>query len=114
MVQRGVFCFVGILPMWYGGDMTTRVSMSKTGRITLPADVRKAMELDGEAEFLVEELGDGEGLILRPVVLMLREDAWAYTAEHRARLKEAHEDVRAGRVRSVTEAELDELLKGRE
>ncbi len=88
--------------------------MNKTGRITLPASLRKLLRLEGEAEFVVEELPDGEGFVLRPVVMMLREDAWAYTPEHRARLKEAHEDVRAGRVRSVTEAELDLLLQGRE
>ena len=94
--------------------MAIRVSMNKTGRITLPASIRKTLGLDGEAEFEVEQFPGEEGFVLRPVVVMRREDAWAYTTEHRERLKEAHEDVREGRVRSVTEAELDELLKGRE
>lgn len=93
--------------------MTTKVTMSKTGRITLPANIRKALELPGEAEFLVEELRDGEGIVLRPVVTMLREDAWAYTAEHRERLAQAHEDSRAGRVRKLTEEQLDQLLEGK-
>lgn len=103
----------GASPMWYSGGMTARITMSKTGRITLPAEVRRAMDLDGEAEFLVEELGEGQGVILRPVVLMLREDAWAYTTEHRERLRAAHEDSREGRVRRVTEEQLDALLEGR-
>lgn len=84
--------------------------MSKTGRITLPAEIRRALDLDGEAEFLVEESEQGEGILLRPVVTMLREDAWAYTAEHRNRLERAIEDSREGRIRSLTEEQLDELL----
>ena len=93
--------------------MATRISMSKTGRITLPAELRRTLDLEGEAEFLVEELEAGEGLVLRPVIMLLREDAWAYTAEHRERLRQAHDDSRAGRVRRVTEEELDALLEGR-
>ncbi len=90
--------------------MATKVTMSKTGRITLPAEIRRALDLDGEAEFLVEESEQGEGILLRPVVTMLREDAWAYTAEHRNRLERAIEDSREGRIRSLTEEQLDELL----
>lgn len=85
--------------------------MNSTGRITLPASLRRLLRLEGEAEFEVERLDGEEGFVLRPVIVMRREDAWAYTTEHRARLREAHEDVRVGRVTSVTEAELDELLK---
>ncbi len=80
--------------------------MSKTGRITLPAELRRAMDLEGEAEFLVEELADGEGVVLRPIVMMLREDAWAYTAEDMASIRRGLDDILAGRVRTVTEAEL--------
>ena len=86
--------------------MTTKVTMSKTGRITLPANIRKALELPGEAEFLVEELRDGEGIVLRPVVTMLREDAWVYTAEDLESIERGLRDIREGRVRTVTEAEL--------
>jgi len=94
--------------------MATKVTMSKTGRITLPAEIRRALDLDGEAEFLVEESEQGEGILLRPVVTMLREDAWAYTAEHRSRLERAIEDSREGRTRSLTEEQLDELLAGQQ
>lgn len=94
--------------------MATKVTMSKTGRITLPAEIRRALDLDGEAEFLVEESEQGEGILLRPVVTMLREDAWAYTAEHRSRLEQAIEDSREGRTRSLTEEQLDELLAGQQ
>lgn len=91
--------------------MTTKVTMSKTGRITLPANIRKALELPGEAEFLVEELRDGEGIVLRPVVTMLREDGWVYTAEDLESIERGLRDIREGRVRTVTEAELQAMAE---
>lgn len=48
-----------------------------------------------------------EGLVLRPAVVLRREDAWAYTPLHRATLARAHEDSREGRVRTLTESELE-------
>ncbi|MGE3073983.1 MAG: AbrB/MazE/SpoVT family DNA-binding domain-containing protein [Dehalococcoidia bacterium] len=89
--------------------MAIRVSMNKTGRITLPASIRKLLKLEGEAEFLVEPLPGDEGFVLRPVIVMLREDAWAYTSDHRGRLERAHADSRAGRVRHMSEDDLREL-----
>ncbi len=89
--------------------MTTRVSMSKTGRITLPAELRRELDLEGEAEFEVERLEEGDGLVLRPVIVMLREDAWRYTAEDLAGIRRGLDDIREGRVRAVTEAELRAL-----
>ena len=85
--------------------------MNKTGRITLPAELRKSLELEDEAEFLVEEMENGEGLILRPVVIMLREDAWRYTAEDLAGIRRGLDDIREGRIRTVTEAELRALAE---
>jgi hypothetical protein len=80
--------------------------MNKTGRLTLPASIRKDLDLDGEAEFLVEKLDDGQGLVLRPVVVMLREDAWVYTSDDLASIRRGLDDIREGRVRTVTEADL--------
>jgi bifunctional DNA-binding transcriptional regulator/antitoxin component of YhaV-PrlF toxin-antitoxin module len=83
--------------------------MSKTGRITLPAELRRAMDLEGETEFEIEQLEGGDGLVLRPVIFMLREDAWKYTAEDLASIRRGLDDIREGRVRTVTEAELRAL-----
>lgn len=83
--------------------------MNKTGRITLPASIRREMDLQGEAEFEVEALENGDGLVLRPVVLMLREDAWVYTAEDLASIRRGLDDIREGRVRSATEADFRAL-----
>lgn len=83
------------------------VSMNSSGRITLPASARRRLGLEGEAQFEVEV--SGEAIILRPAVVLPREDAWAYTPEHRRLLARAHADSREGRVRELSEDELAEL-----
>lgn len=91
---------------------STAVSMNAQGRLTVPADARKALGLDGEAQFQAE-IRDG-GLLLRPAVLIPREDAWAYTPEHRALLAKAREDGAAARTRELTEEQLSELAEADE
>ena len=59
------------------------ITMSLNGRLTLPAEVRQRLGLHGETEFDVE-VTDRGGVTLRPVVVIPRDDAWAYTAEHLA------------------------------
>jgi AbrB family looped-hinge helix DNA binding protein len=85
------------------------VTMNAAGRITLPASARRRLGLTGEAQFEVEVSGDR--IILRPAVVLPREDAWAYTPEHRGLLQRAHEDSRAGRVRRLDESELEALVE---
>jgi len=85
------------------------VTVSGTGRLTLPAEVRRALGLEGETEFEVEVDPDGEEIILRPAVLLRREDAWAYTSEHRELLSRAHADSHEGRVHQMSEGELKSL-----
>ncbi len=82
--------------------------MNASGRLTVPAAARKELGLDGEAQFELEVAVDGT-LVLRPAVVLAREDAWAYTTEHRVLLERAHADSREGRVRELTERELSEL-----
>lgn len=85
--------------------------MSKTGRLTLPAEARRELGLDAETEFEVEVDEERDALILRPVVMLRREDAWAYTPEHRELLRKAHGDSREGRVRVLSEQELLDLVE---
>lgn len=81
--------------------------MSKSGRLTLPADARRALGLSDETDFEVEVDTEQDAIILRPAVLLAREDAWAYTPEHRADLAAAHADGREGRVHTgVSEEDL--------
>ena len=85
------------------------VTMNESGRLTVPADARRQLRLLGEAEFEVEVDEEEDAIILRPVVALRREDAWAYTREHRELLAEAHRDSREGRVRRLGESQLKAL-----
>lgn len=84
--------------------------MNETGRITIPAAIRKKMRLEGEQEFELVVEDDGASLKLQPLMLVRPGDAWFYAAEHLARLEEALDDVRKGRVVELDAEKLDELL----
>ena len=85
--------------------------MNSTGRITLPASVRKALKLEGEADFELEALEEGDGIVLRPVIVMRREDAWTYTPEMLESIQRGLDDIREGRVRHATEADFRALAE---
>lgn len=85
------------------------VTMSAGGRLTLPADARHALGLEGEVEFEVEVDDEHDAVVLRPTVVLRREDAWAYSPEHRHLLARAHADSREGRVRLLSESELHRI-----
>lgn len=82
------------------------VTISKSGRLTLPAEARREIGLEGEMELEVEVDRAGDSIVLRPALVLLREDAWAYTPEHRELLARAHGDSREGRIRKLSEDEL--------
>lgn len=87
----------------------TLVAVNAQGRVTLPADVRRKLRLT-EGSRLEVALED-DRITLRPAQVVAAEDAWAYTAETLTGIREALEDVRAGRVyQGLTEAD---LLSGR-
>jgi len=81
------------------------VVMDPSGRLTMPAEARQELHLEGETQFIVEY--GAEGIVLRPAVTIPREDAWAYKPEHMKRLERALEDVRAGRSISGGEVQLN-------
>lgn len=81
----------------------------RNGRLTVPREARRALGLEPDAEFDVEVDEEQDALVLRPATMLRREDAWAYTAEHRALLDRAHADSRDWRLRSMTEHELADL-----
>ena len=89
--------------------MKTVVSMNAQGRLTVPAVAREVLRLDGPTEFELEVTA--HELILRPALVIPREDAWAYTAEHLSRVELAREDARDGRTRALTEKELEDLAE---
>ena len=76
---------------------------SPRGRAHLPIESRRALGIVGETEVEVEVDESRDALVVRPVIVLRREDAWAYTPAHRALLERAHADSREGRVRKLTE-----------
>ena len=90
------------------GVRSTAVAMNAQGRLTVPADARKALGLVGEAQFQAEVRD--EGLLLRPAVLVPREDAWAYTpstgvcSPKPVRIQHAIEYVSSARMSSAISA----------
>jgi bifunctional DNA-binding transcriptional regulator/antitoxin component of YhaV-PrlF toxin-antitoxin module len=85
----------------------TIVHMNATGRVTIPAGLRHALGVEGEGDFAIDV--ENGAVVLRPVVVLPREDAWAYSPEHRSLLERAHADSREGRVRELSEEDLSRL-----
>ncbi len=83
------------------------VAMNGEGRITIPAAARRQLGLEGAAQFQAE-VRDG-ALVLRPAVVIPREDAWAYTPEHLKSVERARQEAVG---RRLTEADLDRLAPG--
>ncbi len=91
--------------------MRTVVLVGKSGRVTLPAKARRELGLHEGSEMVFEVI---DGVItMRPAVVLPREDAWAYTREHRAALAQARADARAGRVVQLSEEQLQQLFDAR-
>jgi len=85
------------------------VTINGDGRLTLPIESRRALGIVGETELEIEVDPERDLLLLRPVIVLRREDAWAYTPEHRALLDRAHADSREGRIRTLSEDDLAQL-----
>jgi len=87
------------------------VSMNAQGRLTVPAEARKALHIEGDTPFELE-VTEHE-IILRPALVIPREDAWAYTPEHLAQVQQSDADARAGRIVRMTERELERFIAER-
>lgn len=89
--------------------MIKRATMSPTGRLTMPVEARRALQLEGEADFEWEVI-EGK-IVFTPSVLIPREDAWAYTPEHLQRVARARAQVRADEMSEWVPNELDSDLR---
>ncbi|MCA1670150.1 MAG: AbrB/MazE/SpoVT family DNA-binding domain-containing protein [Thermomicrobia bacterium] len=67
--------------------MSTIVTMSDRGRITIPSRIREALHLDDNAQLRLDVVDDT--LIITPAIVIAREDAWAYTPEESAAIERA-------------------------
>jgi len=88
----------------------TVVSMNAQGRLTVPAAAREALKVEGATRFELEVTENA--IVLRPSVAIPREDAWAYTPEHLARVERARQEGREGRSRRASENDLERAANG--
>jgi AbrB family looped-hinge helix DNA binding protein len=87
--------------------ISAKISMSSSGRLTIPAAARRALGIAGEAEFDVEVVDDH--IVLRPSATSADNDDWAYTPKHRRLVQRALKDSEEGRVHRMTEQDLRAL-----
>ena len=85
------------------------VTVHGSGRLTAPASVRKQLGLIEGTELEIEVDMEQEALVLRRVVYLRLEDAWAYTPDHRELMERAHRDSKEGRVKKLSEEDLESL-----
>lgn len=83
--------------------------VNRQGRVTLPAAVRRKLEIR-EGSQLEVSTGDRE-IRLRPVVTVPLEDAWLYTPKNLAAIRRGMEDIKAGRVYRLGSEDLERLIK---
>ena len=83
--------------------------MNAQGRVTLPASARRQLGLTDGAR--LEVAVDERSITLRPARVVLAEDAWAYTPENLAGIRRALDDVRAGRVYSLSWDDLEKVSR---
>lgn len=86
-----------------------RTVVRKDGSLTLPEEVLRWLGVAPDNAFEVEVCRENGSLVLRPTAIFPDEDAWYYTPENQEKLNRAMEDVRAGRVFQMSEAELKRL-----
>jgi AbrB family looped-hinge helix DNA binding protein len=69
--------------------MSTIVTMSDRGRITIPSAIREALHLDDNAQLQLDIVDDR--LVITPAITIPREDAWPYTPEESAAIERARQ-----------------------
>ncbi len=80
-----------------------------TGRFYVPDETLRELGYEDETELVVEAHPDDGTIVMRPGPE--DDDSWLYTEETRASVRRAKEDIAAGRMRHMTEAEIREYLK---
>ena len=83
--------------------LTTLTKVTRHGQITLPAAVRRAVNVE-EGDY-IEVRVEGDVIILTPKKLIDKSQAYFWTAEWQAAEREASADIAAGRVREFEDVE---------
>lgn len=79
----------------------------RSGRLTLPTELRRALNLSPNEKFEVD-IEDG-AIVLHPIRAGSESDAWAYTPEYQRLMQQAYEDVEAGRLVRMSRDDLSLL-----
>ena len=87
--------------------MPAYTKVTRHGQVTLPASVRKELGIEGGD--LVEVTVEDDRAVLLPKKLIDKSQAYFWTKEWQEAEKEASEDIKAGRVKTIDTAE--ELIK---
>jgi bifunctional DNA-binding transcriptional regulator/antitoxin component of YhaV-PrlF toxin-antitoxin module len=85
--------------------------MDARGQLSLPEEVREALNVENGHGLQLDLEVVGETIVLRPKMVIPEEDLWAYTPEHMALLKRALAEPPENDIR-LTHAELERLLLG--
>lgn len=88
---------------------TSYLTLDKKGRATLPEEVREALGVE-PGDFILLDRTERGTYELVPAALVPKEDLWHFHPEFRARLREAEDDFRAGRVHRSSGEEFLKLL----
>ncbi len=86
--------------------MAMLVKVTRSGQITIPAAIRKALNIR-EGDYVEVDLAD-DRIILTPKQVVDKSQAYFWTEEWQTAEREADEDIRAGRVQVFDS--IDELL----
>ncbi len=89
----------------------TIVTVDNAGTFTIPEEAREALGIADGGELDVEIARDNgwAQVILRSHIP--EEDAWAYTEDHREAVRQAAEDIAAGRVYPMSIADLEKIAE---
>ena len=82
---------------------TSLTKVTRHGQVTLPAAVRRAVNVE-EGDY-VEVRVEGDAVILTPKKLIDKSQAYFWTAEWQAAEREASADIAAGRVHGFENVE---------
>lgn len=83
------------------------IQLRGRSQITIPKNIIEALDLK-ENDHLNIEIKNGE-IIIRPVAVIPKDQAWFWTEEWQLLEKEVDEDIKSGKIK--TSNNLDELMK---
>ncbi len=88
--------------------MTNLVRLTAAGQVSLPIEMRKMLNLT-PGDFLVIEVTDDGHLLLKPHVLVPKDEAFFHRVDWQEAEREADADIAAGRV-SGSFSDVDALM----